>query len=105
MAVERRVGGDRPRSRRPDDDPAFFRRELFQPEGTRYFSRLGKRKPDVDGKVDAVHVFDFGLGERRAAVEAPVDRFQAPIPIAFPQHLPTPADLTPFPLVPPPLSR
>src|SRR6266508_6944822 len=54
MDVERLVRGNRPRSRRPDDDPAFLRRELFQPEGTRYFPRLGKRKPDVDCRIDAV---------------------------------------------------
>jgi hypothetical protein len=39
---------------------------------------LGReRKADIDGDVGLVGVLDLGLGQRRAAVEAPVDRLQA----------------------------
>ena len=79
--VERLVGGEGPRRRGPDDDPAFFGRELLQSERLRHLGAFGEREAHVDGKVGAVQVLDLGLRERRAAVEAPVDRLQAAVDV------------------------
>jgi hypothetical protein len=44
---------------------------------------------DVDGRRGLVFVFDFGFGQRRAAVQTPVDRLQALIEIALSRILPS----------------
>ena len=81
MHVQRLVGRDRPRRRGPDHREAGL--VAAAPAGrTRVASlrsRLGEREADVDREVLAVLVLDLGLGQRRAAVEAPVDRLQAAV--------------------------
>ena len=93
MDVERLVRGNRPRRGGPYEDPAFVPRQLGQAERLRHLAALGERKSHVDRKIGAIHVFDLGLGERRAAIEAPVHRFQAAIDKTFLQHLAERADL------------
>jgi hypothetical protein len=79
VQVERLVAGDRPRRRRPDHRVAGALRQRRQAEGVRHAAALGivEREGDVDGGRLLVLVFDLGLGQRRAAVEAPVHRLQA----------------------------
>src|SRR3546814_1590010 len=47
---------------------------------------VGERKSHIHGGVDAVGVFDFGLGQGRAAVETPIHRLQAAEYVAFLQN-------------------
>ena len=81
--VQGLVRRDGPRGRGPDDDETFIDRQLVQAEGGGDLVVLVEREADVDRRVALVLVFDFGLGQRRTAVEAPVDGLQAPIDIAF----------------------
>ena len=100
MHVQRLVGGNRPRCRRPNHsiDRPFW--QFIERERARQFSALivGEGKPHVDRKIDAVHVFDLGLGERGAAIEAPVHRLQAAIDIAPLEDLAERPDLVRFAL-------
>ncbi len=100
--VQRLVRRDRPGRRRPDHrvDRTFGR--LRKPERAREsfsLARIGQRKADVDCDVLAVLVLDLGLGERAAAVEAPVDRLQPAIQIALFEDPAQRADLVGFALV------
>mgnify|MGYP003693932411 CR=1 FL=1 len=97
MYVERLVGGNRPRRRRPDhrvrSDPSGARAE---PERARKLSRarrIRRAETDVDRDIDAILVLDFRFGERAAAIEAPIDRLQAAIQVTAFQHLAERADL------------
>jgi hypothetical protein len=56
---------------------------LRQAEGGGQLFRFGEREADVDRRIALVLVFDFRFGQRRAAIEAPVDRLQAAVDIAF----------------------
>ena len=85
--VERLVRRDGPRRRGPDDDETVIGRQRWQAEGGRQFGRLGELEPDVDGGIAFFRVFHFRLGQRRLAVEAPVDGLQAAVDIAFFQQL------------------
>ncbi len=60
------------------------------------FFRLGKCKADVDRRVAFILILDFRFRQCRAAVEAPVDRLQAAIDIAFFQDGAERADLVGF---------
>ena len=77
------VGRDRPRSRGPDHRVAG----LFNLHAHQFFNLglvfFGKREGDVDGVAFAVGVFDFGFGQRRAAVKAPVNGLQAAVHVAL----------------------
>jgi len=79
VQVERLVAGNRPRRRRPDHRIAGAVGQRVEAEGMRHAPALGigERKGDVDGRRLLVLVFDLGLGQRRAAIEAPVHRLQA----------------------------
>src|SRR5438067_8386986 len=74
MYVQRLVARQRPGSRGPDDGESWA--VHFHAEGARQLIGLGKREADIDRRILAVLVLDLGFGERRAAVEAPVDRLQ-----------------------------
>src|SRR5439155_19294628 len=87
MDVERLVRGNRARRGGPYEDPGLVRRQLGQAERLRHLAALGERKSYVDRKIGTIHVFDLGLGERRAAIEAPVHRFQPAVDITFLQQL------------------
>ena len=67
----------RPWRRRPDR----HRDDIFladrHPEFCRERLRIDRIVGDIDGRRDLVRVFDLGLGQRRAAVETPVHRFEA----------------------------
>ena len=78
VEVERLVGGDRPRRRRPDDGERVLG-ERGQAERRGEPVGLGGEEGDVDRRRGAIGVLDLELGERRAAVEAPVDRLQAAV--------------------------
>ena len=52
-------------------------RELRQTKGLGQLVVFGKTETDVHREVGLVVIFDLGLGQRRAAVEAPVHRLQA----------------------------
>ena len=76
MKRERAIGGQRPGSRGPD-------------QGANVGAEFGRvrtfnhRKFHPDRRAGVVFVFDFGFGERRAVVDAPVDRLQAAIDVAL----------------------
>jgi len=71
---DRQVRGDRPGRRGPDQDRDPPPGELGDPSAQLGCSFRGKRKLHVDGWGAVVLVLDFGLGESRPAVDAPVDR-------------------------------
>ena len=73
MHVEGLVRGDGPRSRRPNDDiDGLIRlhREVLFDAG---FILVAELEGDVDFVGLGVLIFDFGFGQRRLAVKAPVD--------------------------------
>ena len=70
------VGGQRPRCGRPDDD-VHRGRHYVAAHAPRQFRRVAHGKADIDGFGGFVFVFDFGFGERGAAVQAPVHRLVA----------------------------
>ena len=74
------VGGDGPRGGRPDDevDRAV---EVLEAGGLG-----GHLKAHEDGRARLVGVLDLGLGERRVAVLAPVNRLMAAIDHALIEH-------------------
>ena len=78
VEVERLVGRDRPRRRRPDDGERVLR-ERADAERSGERRGIGGAKGDVDRRRRAVRVLDLELGQRRAAVEAPVHRLQAAV--------------------------
>jgi hypothetical protein len=84
--VQRLVGRDGPRGGGPDHDEAVIGRQLVRPKAAPA-CRFGELEADVDGRIALVLVFHFRFGQRRAAVEAPVDRLQAAVDIAFFQQL------------------
>ena len=86
MHVQCLVRRDRPRGRGPDHDEAVARGQRVQAERLRELVRFGEREADIDCRVALVLVFHFRLGQRRAAVEAPVHGLQAAVHIAFVQH-------------------
>ena len=94
--VERLVRRDGPRRRGPDDDETVLGRQGRQAKGGRQLFRLGELEPDVDGGIAFFRVFHFRLGQRRLAVEAPVDGLQAAVDIAFFQQLAQRAQLVGF---------
>ena len=79
MHVQRLVRGDGPRRRGPDHREAVARRQRRNAESMGDAAALGvvELEADVDRRRLLVLVFDLGLGQRRAAVEAPVHRLQA----------------------------
>ena len=87
VQVQRLVGRQGPRRGGPDHREAALERQLRQAECGREPRQLvgGERKADVDRRIDAVGVLDLGLGQRRAAVEAPVHRLQAAVDVALAQ--------------------
>ena len=93
MHVERLVGGNGPRRRRPDDDAAFRLRQRGKAEGPRGLFRFREGEHHVDGRIGLVLVLDFRFGKRRAAVETPVHRLQAAKHIALLKDLRERADL------------
>ncbi|RMS08110.1 hypothetical protein ALP75_200319 [Pseudomonas syringae pv. actinidiae] len=76
MNVQRLVGGNGPRRGGPDDDGSRLAQRGYA-KGCSQFGLVGNRERDVDGRGLLVLVFDFGFGQCRTAIEAPVDRFQA----------------------------
>ena len=88
MDIQRLVRRNRPGRGGPDYDPARLRWEFRQTESLRELVGLGEWKSDIDRNVLLVRVFDFSLGQRRTAVEAPVHRLQAAIDVAFFQQSP-----------------
>ena len=77
MKGDREVRRNRPRRRRPDEhgDVASCERRDPRRELARAFGC--ERELHVDRRRGVVLVLDLGLGERRAAVDAPVDRLLA----------------------------
>ncbi len=78
MDVERLVGGDGPGGGGPDHRVGVLaRRQGGETEGGGELLGFGADKAHVDGRAGFVLVFHFRFGQRRAAVETPVDRLQA----------------------------
>ena len=96
VRVERLVARNGPRRRGPDHGKAGLVRQLRQAERLGQPVGLREGEADVDRQVLAVLVFDLGLGERRAAVEAPVDRLQAAVDVALGEQRAERADLVGF---------
>ena len=79
MEGDRQVGRDRPRRRRPDE---HRRRGAGRVREARRKVRPAlrrEREVHVDRRRDVRLVLHLGVGERRAAVDAPVDRLLAPV--------------------------
>ena len=96
MHVQRLVGRNRPRGRRPNHRRDRRVGRCVEPERPRELHplcRIGQRKHHVDRNILAILVFDFGFGERAVAIEAPVDRLQASVEIALLQQAAERADL------------
>ena len=77
MQIEGLIGRQRPGGGGPDDRPAGHIGQRGQSEGARQPLSVGEGKAHVDRQIGLVLVFDFRLGQGRAAVEAPVDRLEA----------------------------
>ena len=77
MEGDGEVRRNRPRRRRPDQhgDRAAGERGDARRELRR--AVVGERKLDVDRRRHVIRVFHFGFGQRRAAVNAPMDRLLA----------------------------
>ena len=81
MQRHRLVGRQRPRRGGPDDDLNWLvDGGDVKPLGE--IGAIGHRKADVDRGRGLVLVFDFGLGQRRSTVHAPVHRLGALIEVA-----------------------
>ncbi len=76
--VERLVGREGPGGGGPDDDEGGLV-QLGQAEGGGQLVGLRRLEGHVHRGALAVLVFDLGLGQRRAAVEAPVHGLEAPV--------------------------
>ncbi|MNZ73879.1 hypothetical protein D3C78_923070 [compost metagenome] len=92
MDVERLVGRDGPRRGGPDHRVGGLL-QAGQAEGLGQLGGVLDGEGDVDGVGLLVLVLDLGLGQRRAAVEAPVDRLEALEHEAALDHLGQGADL------------
>ncbi len=94
MYVERLVGRQGPRRRGPDDRVARPRGiQVGEAEGARQPVVIREREADVDRDVLAVLVLDLRLGQRRAAIEAPVHRLEAAVDVALLEQPAQRADL------------
>jgi len=85
VEVQRLVGGDGPRGRGPDDRERVLV-QLRQAEGGGQLVGLRAGKGHVQRLALLVGVLDLELGQRRAAVEAPVHRLQAAVDEAALDH-------------------
>ena len=81
VRVERLVGGNGPRGCRPDDDEGGCRvgGQGAQAKGSDECLFVGGFKGHVQCVAFLVRVFDLELGQRRAAVKAPVHGLQATV--------------------------
>ena len=95
------IRGQRPRRRGPDNRrqfAGFVRRfELgavfgFQSQRARIFEIRIERERDVNRRRNVILILDFGLRQRRTAVEAPMHRTQPAIHVAVLDHLAQHAD-------------
>ena len=77
MKRHRQVRRDRPWRRRPDEDRARRVRPVPGHGEPARRGFVGERERDVDRRRRVVLVLDLGLGQRRAAVDAPVHRLLA----------------------------
>ena len=77
MKCDRQVRRNRPRRRRPDEHRDRPSRERGHPRGDGLAARRRQRELDVDRRRRVILVLDFSFGERRAAVDAPMDRLLA----------------------------
>ena len=79
VQIERLIRRNRPRRRGPDRGRDRLVRQRGDPESPGQLCAfvVAQRKRDVHRKVDLVEILDLGLGQRRAAIEAPVDRLES----------------------------
>ena len=78
VQVQRLIGGNGPGGGGPDDGKGFFA-QAFEAEGGGQFVGLGAGKADVQRLRLFIGVFDLKLGQRRAAVKAPVHGLEAAV--------------------------
>ena len=78
VQVERLVRGDRPGGGGPDHRERILG-QRGQAEGGRQLVRLSAQEGHVQGLAALVGVLDLELGQRRRAVEAPVNRLQSAV--------------------------
>ena len=84
VQADRLVRGQRPGRRGPDRDRGAQQLVARESEAPRGVVRVGNLEAHVDRGRGALLVLDFRLGERRAAVEAPVHRLEAAHQVAAP---------------------
>ncbi|MNM92966.1 hypothetical protein D3C81_1053220 [compost metagenome] len=87
------VGRDGPRGGGPDHDGGRLG-QRSEAEGSSQLGLVGNREGNVDGLRFLVGVLDFGLGQGRTAIEAPVHRLQALEHEALLDHLGQGTDFT-----------
>src|SRR5215470_8893230 len=90
MERDGEVGRNRPWGRGPDEDRDLTSVERGDALGQLTGARVRERKLDVDRGRRVIRVLDLGFRKRRAAVNAPVDRFlpfvDKPLLDAFPKR-------------------
>ena len=84
MHIQRLIGGNSPWRGGPDQRKHIAIRQLAQAKrlGKLCPLTVDKRKAHIDGDGLLVLVLNFSFGQRRAAVEAPIDGLEAAIKIA-----------------------
>ena len=99
VGVERLVGGNRPSGGGPDDGKCFLAalaRQFGQAKGGSQCGGVVGFKGHVQRVALFVGVFDLEFGQRRAAVKAPVNGFEAAVNKATLNHALKGADFTGF---------
>ncbi len=101
MHVQRLVGRNRPGRGGPDHRMDLLVRQRHQAEclGQPIAFAVGQGKADVDRGRLFVLILDFGLGQRRAAIETPIDRLESLEDEAGFEHAAERADLVGLGLV------
>ena len=77
-----KTGRQRPRGRGPDHQTRRRQCTHLDRGAPRQIADIGHRVPHVDARAGAVFVLDLGLGQRGAAVEAPVNRLETFVDVA-----------------------
>ncbi len=85
---DRQVGRNRPGRRGPDEDRHVAPFELRNAAPELVGTVRRQRELHVDGRRGVVFVFHLGFGQRRAAVDAPVDRLLALVDESLLDELP-----------------
>ena len=97
VGADRFVGRQRPGGGRPDHGKSGGRKRLEAEKLREPLVLIGAHaEGNVDGLRGLVLILDFGFSERRAAIQAPVDRLQALVEVALFENFAEGADFVGF---------